>query len=70
MNNSNFDNVKIAIFLAKQELDLLRQDLVTEENLDMIIRYSFLYQTKTLEDQRQVTEEINEIIEKETKKKL
>jgi hypothetical protein len=56
------DNVNIATFLAKQELELIDQDLVTPQDLEMIIRLAFLYQTKTNEDKQSVTDEINRII--------
>ena len=58
------DNVNIAIFLAKQELELIDQDLVTPQDLEMIIRLAFLYQTKTTEDKQSVTDEINKIIDR------
>ena len=58
------DNVNIAIFLAKQELELIDQDLVTPQDLEMIIRLAFLYQTKTSDDKQSVTDEINKIIER------
>jgi hypothetical protein len=58
------DNVNIAVFLAKQELELLDQDLVTPQDLEMIIKLAFLYQTKTTEDKQSVTDEINKIIDR------
>jgi hypothetical protein len=58
------DKVNIAVFLAKQELELLDQDLVTPQDLEMIIKLAFLYQTKTTEDKQSVTDEINKIIDR------
>lgn len=59
------ENVQIAIQSAIESMDSISKEelIITKDQLDMIIRQSFLYQTRDVENRSEITRDIQTIIQ-------
>jgi transketolase len=64
------ETVETAVEVAQQQLKNIEKPLriVSTDEIDQIIRQSFLYQTKSLDNRSEVTSAIEQIIESAIKK--
>jgi len=59
------ENVQIAIQSAIESMNSIskKELIITKDQLDMIIRQSFLYQTRDVENRSEITRDIQTIIQ-------
>lgn len=59
------ENVQIAIESAIESMDSISKEelIINKDQLDMIIRQSFLYQTRDVENRNEITRDIQKIIQ-------
>ena len=59
------ENVQIAIQSAIESMNSISKEelIITKDQLDMIIRQSFLYQTRDVENRSEITRDIQTIIQ-------
>jgi len=59
------ENVQIAIESAIESMNSISKEelIINKDQLDMIIRQSFLYQTRDVENRSEITRDIQKIIQ-------
>ena len=64
-NMNENENVQIAIQSAIESMNSISKEelIITKDQLDMIIRQSFLYQTRDVENRSEITRDIQTIIQ-------
>jgi L-ribulose-5-phosphate 3-epimerase UlaE len=64
------ESVEVAVESAKKILNSIEKSerVITEDDLDLIIRQSFLYQFRSIENRSEITKDIQNTIEKAIEK--
>jgi len=62
---NEYENVHIAIQSAIESMNSISKEefIIKEDDLDRIIRQSFLYQTRDVENRSEITKDIQSIIQ-------